>query len=440
MAWPPLYGRWGFVVLVGASTLAAVLLLGTIVARHRQALSLRRSERNYRRELEQRVDERTEALRESEERLRLLLETTNVIPWEADATTWEFTYVGPQAADILGYPVERWYEPDFWTSHIHPDDLDFAVGYCVDHALGHNDYEFEYRMIAADGNVVWLHDLVSVAWEEGQPVALRGFMIDVTERKRADAERREAESEALEHREKLAHISRVNMLGELATGIAHEINQPLTAVATYTQASRRLVEAGAIHRDELLDVLGRIADEAVRAGEIIHRLKALVRKRPSKREICDVNELVADVMRLADIEARNRGVGIELDLDGSLPQVCVDSVQIQQVILNLVRNAIEAVETNTNGRNTVQIVTRSTPGASIEVSVTDTGPGVAKADAERLFESFFSTKGTGMGMGLSISRTIIEAHEGRIGYRGHDAGGSTFFFTLSIEEDTNRPR
>ncbi len=438
---PPLYGRLDFIVPVGVLTLAVVVLLATIVARrHRHALALRRSQHNYRRQLEQRVDERTEALRESEERLRLLLETTNVIPWESDAKTWESTYVGPQAVSILGYPIERWYEPDFWTAHIHPDDVDFAVGYCVDHAASDADYEFEYRMIAADGSIVWLHDLVSFASEDGQPVALRGFMIDVTERKRADAERREAESEALEHRERLAHISRVNMLGELATGIAHEINQPLTAVSTYTQASRRMVEAGAIDREELLDVLGRISDEAVRAGEMIHRLKALVRKRPSEREICDVNELVADVMRLADIEARDRGIGIELDLDGSLPQVWVDSVQIQQVILNLIRNAIEAVETNTNGRNTVQIITRSTPGALIEVSVTDTGPGVAEADAERLFEPFFSTKGTGMGMGLSISRTIVEAHEGRIGYRGNDAGGSTFFFTLSIEEGTRRPR
>ena len=438
---PPLYGRWGFVVPVSALTLAVVVLLGTIIARrHRHVLALRRSEQNYRRELEQRVDERTEALRESEEGLRLLLETTSVIPWESDAKTWEFTYVGPQALSILGYPIEHWYEPDFWTSHIHPDDVDFAVGYCVDHATGDVDYEFEYRMIAADGNIVWLHDLVSVASEEGQPVTLRGFMIDITERKRADAERREAESEALEHRERLAHISRVNMLGELATGIAHEINQPLTAVSTYTQASRRMVETGAIDRDELIDVLGRISDEAVRAGEMIHRLKALVRKRPSEREVCDVNELVADVMRLADIEARDRGIGIELVLDGSLPQIWVDSVQIQQVVLNLVRNAIEAVEAHINGRNTVQIITRSTPDATIEVSVVDTGPGVAKADAERLFEPFFSTKGAGMGMGLSISRTIIEAHEGRIGYRGNDAGGSTFFFTLSTEEGTSRPR
>ncbi len=438
---PPLYGRPGFIVPVAALTLVVVVLLGTIIARrHRHTLALRRSEHNYRRQLEQRVDERTEALRESEERLRLLLETTNVIPWEADATTWKFTYVGPQAVDILGYPIERWYEPDFWTSHIHPDDVDFAVGYCVDHAGSDLDYQFEYRMIAADGTIVWLDDLVSVVSEEGQATALRGFMIDITARKRADAERRVAESEAIENRERLAHMSRVNMLGELATGIAHEVNQPLTAVSTYTQASRRMIEAGAIDRDELLDVLGRISDEAVRAGEMIHRLKALVRKRPSEREICDVNELVADVMRLADIEARDRDVGIELDLDESLPQVWVDSVQIQQVILNLVRNAIEAVETDDNGRHTVQITTRSTPGAAIEVSVTDTGSGVAEADAERLFEPFFSTKGSGMGMGLSISRTIVEAHEGRIGYRGNDTGGSTFFFTLATDEGASEPR
>jgi len=432
---PPLHLRPGFFAPVGTLGFLVVALLGTIVVRRRRhTTALREREDGYRRQLEQRVEARTLALRESEERLRLLLETTQVIPWEADARTWEFTYVGPQAVSILGYPVERWYAPDFWTAHIHPDDVEHAVAVCARNSALNQEYEFEYRMIAADGNVVWLHDIVSVISESGVPVTLRGFMIDITERKRAELERREAESETLEHRERLAHLSRVNMLGEMATGIAHEVNQPLAAVSTYTQACRRMIEAGTMDEDQLLDVLSRISDEAVRAGDMIHGLKALVRKRPSVLARCDVNDLIRDVVRLAEVEAREHNVEIDLDLREAVSPIVVDSVQIQQVVLNLVRNAIEAAEA---GHGRVRIRTFRNGDENVEVEVIDNGAGIVEGSRERLFQPFFSTKGSGMGMGLSISRNIVEAHGGEIGYRDGRSGGSTFFFTLPTERDAS---
>jgi PAS domain S-box-containing protein len=126
-----------------------------------------------------------EAMRTTEARLRALLESTRAIPWEACAKTWRFTYVGPQAVDLLGYPIEKWYEKDFWTSHIHPDDRKFAIDFCAESAAGCKDYEFDYRMITSAGEAVWLHDVVSVAAVDGAPESLRGFMIDITDRKLA---------------------------------------------------------------------------------------------------------------------------------------------------------------------------------------------------------------------------------------------------------------
>jgi len=424
----PIYFQPKFYLPVG-TLLSLVLLL--LAGRHRHTLTLRRREDDYRRRLEDRVDERTDALRESEERLGLLLETAHVIPWVANAKNWEFTYVGPQAVDVLGYPIERWYEPTFWADHIHVDDVEEAMDYCVQQSGVTDRYEFEYRMLAADGNIVWLHDLVTVVTDEGKPTMLRGFMIDITARKRAEMERLEAEMEAHEHRERLAHLSRVNMLGEMATGIAHEVNQPLTAVSTYTQACRRMIEAGLIDEAGIIDVLGKISDEAVRAGDMIHGLKALARKRSSELKICSVNDLLRGVIPLAEVESRDLGIAIRLDLDDSLPDIAADDVQIQQVALNLIRNAIEATEP---GTGEVRIRTSSVDGDMIQVEVTDNGSGVDHEDSEQVFQPFVSTKSDGMGMGLSISRSIIEAHRGSIGYRPAQPAGSTFFFQLPAEQ------
>jgi two-component system sensor kinase FixL len=176
-------------------------------------------------------------------------------------------------------------------------------------------------------------------------------------------------------------------------------------------------------------VLGRISDEAVRAGDMIHGLKALVRKRRSELRVCNVNHLVCDVLPLAEVEARPVGIAIELDLQDDLPEVVADDVQVQQVVLNLLRNAIEAQPE----AGVVRVVSRSLTGGLVEVEVADDGPGLAAEDAEKIFQPFFSTKQEGMGMGLSISRSIIDAHGGEIGYRPGAQGGSVFYFRLPSE-------
>ena len=228
----------------------------------------------------------------------------------------------------------------------------------------------------------------------------------------------------------MAHITRVAVLGEMASTLAHEVNQPLTAIATYAQACHRLIHAKGIDASETLDVLARISNEAVRAGEIIHGLKDLVRKGQTRREECDVNEVILDVQPLMQIDAHGRDVQLRCELAGSLPTVMVDRVQIQQVVINLVRNAIDSMAETPQDRREVLLRTEVTEEGDIEVLVADRGCGIRTGEGEHIFETFHTAKARGMGMGLSISRTIVASHGGRIGYSENPGGGTVFYFDI----------
>jgi two-component system sensor kinase FixL len=221
----------------------------------------------------------------------------------------------------------------------------------------------------------------------------------------------------------------------MASSIAHEVNQPLTAVATYAQACRRLLDAGMTDSTELLDVLQRISDEAQRAGDIIHHLRDLVRGREANRVESDINELIHDVERLASVDARLRGVTLRLELASDLPTVVVDRVQIQQVVLNLIRNGIDALEATDAEHK--EVVVHSVAGDSneVQVGVSDNGCGLPEYVEDSLFEPFFTTKEDGMGMGLSISRSIVTSHGGRMWFSRNPERGTTFFFTVPAAED-----
>jgi PAS domain S-box-containing protein len=233
-----------------------------------------------------------------------------------------------------------------------------------------------------------------------------------------------------ELRERLTHLTRVGVMGEMASSIAHEVNQPLTAIATFAQACGRLVDAGMVDAPEVQHVLTRIGEEALRAGGIIHRLKDLVRKRGTKRVECDINALVRDVEELASVDSRLHDVQLRLDLASSLPPILADDVQIQQVLLNLVRNGVDAMEHVTGGNREIVVRTVAHRGSEIEVSVTDRGCGLPENAEEVVFQSFFTTKETGMGIGLSVSRSIVTSHGGRLWFSRNPEGGTTFFFTI----------
>ncbi len=257
--------------------------------------------------------------------------------------------------------------------------------------------------------------------------AVAGRLGRVVERVRAQQLLREREQEL---RERLTHLTRVGVMGEMASSIAHEVNQPLTAIATYAQACHRLVAGGQLGSPEVQSVLQRIADEALRAGGIIHRLKDLVRRRTIRRTECDLNALIRDVEQLASVDARLHDVVLGFELGSDLPPVLADGIQLQQVVLNLIRNAIDAmVDVDPAERHAV-VRTRVLADGSIEVSVSDRGCGISEDAQARMFEPFFTTKHAGMGMGLSISRTIVTGHGGRMWYEPNVSGGTTFCFTV----------
>jgi two-component system sensor kinase FixL len=270
--------------------------------------------------------------------------------------------------------------------------------------------------------------------DEGPFVAEeRSLIAAVAERLGRVAERLQAErlveEREQELRERLTHLTRVSVMGEMASSIAHEISQPLTAVATYAQACRRMVDAGITDSSLVRDALERIADEALRAGDIIHRLKDLVRKGETERTDCDINELVRNIENLASVDARLHEVKLRLELGSGLPAINADEVQIQQVILNLIRNGIDALDELESADGEV-VVQTSCVGGAIQVSVTDNGCGLPEDAEDELFQPFFTTKQSGMGMGLSISRSIVDAHGGRLWFSRNPQRGTTFFFTI----------
>lgn len=244
-----------------------------------------------------------------------------------------------------------------------------------------------------------------------------GILRDLTERK---AQTREAEG----LRSRLTHVGRLGTLGEMVSGIAHEVNQPLTAISNYASACRRMAQAGTIQGEELAATLDKIGAQAERAGQVIRGLRALVRRRDEVREPLDVNRLIRDVIKLVEFEARQAGYRLVLELSEPLPAVTGDAVQIQQVVLNLIRNGLDAMLERAHG-DSIEVETLAANGF-VEIRVTDSGPGIPPTVLARLFEPFFTTKPQGIGLGLSICKSIITAHRGELTGETVPAGGARF--------------
>jgi two-component system sensor kinase FixL len=261
-----------------------------------------------------------------------------------------------------------------------------------------------------------------------EPPRFVGLLHDLSARRAQEEQRRAAQEAVREARERLTHVARLSTMGEMTTGLAHEINQPLTAITLYAQAAERFASQESPDIGEVVDALRQISAQALRAGEIIKRLRALVRNRQAHQELLDLNAVVRELAVLAESDARVHDVQLEISLVADLPQVLGDSIQLQQVMLNLVRNAIEAVQSG-GGKRLVELRTARCE-AGVEMSVSDQGPGLDPAIRGRLFEAFATTKPEGTGLGLAISRSIIDAHGGRLAWRGNQPQGSCFYFQL----------
>jgi PAS domain S-box-containing protein len=618
-------------------------------------------------------------LRESEENLRRLVETTAAVPWQADVETWEFTYVGPQAVKLLGYPLEQWYQKDFWVSHLHPDDKEFAINTCLTNSERTEDFAFEYRMIASSGKIVWVHDIVKSEQRNGKPVELRGFMLDISERKQAEeslreseerfrvmadtapvmiwmsgpdkvctffnrgwldftgrtlqqelgngwaegvhrqdlnrrldvyvnafsgrreftmeyrlrrydgaygwvldtglprfepngtflgyigsciditerkraaealesqraflrqvidsnpnfifakdregrftlvnravadvygttvenligktdadfnpnreeveffqrmdlevmdtlqerfipeehltdargqirwlqtvkrpivekdgsanqvlgastdiTRRKETESELRRQRENLAHVTRISAMGELAASLAHELNQPLTAILSNAQAAQRFMATNPADLEEVHEILKDIVRDNIRASEVIRRMRALVKKENLDFSSLDLASIVREIALLVHSDAVLRNVRVSLDIIPNLPLVRGDKVQLQQVLLNLLLNAFDAMKDRPAAEREVVVRAEMNGAGTVEVAVRDRGAGLTSDKLDKIFQPFYTTKRDGLGMGLSICRSIIEAHGGRLWAQNNPDRGATFHFTVPL--------
>lgn len=278
------------------------------------------------------------------------------------------------------------------------------------------------RMVTDKGGVQ--HDLlVNVKRVSIQGGSVLYTCRDVTALKRAEEQLRRQQTE-------LAHVSRLSTMGEMASGLAHELNQPLSAIVNYSKGCARRLASKVGNTDELAGVMHQVAAEAERAGEIVRRLRSFVQKKESRRAEVDVNEMVREALALVSAEARHNSVAIRFEPAESLPLVSADVVQVQQVIVNLTRNALDAMADVDPAARRLIVRTSASGSGAIEIVVCDSGHGVPAALADRIFDPFFSTKPEGMGVGLSISKSIIEAHGGQLRSEPNPDGGMTFRFEL----------
>lgn len=288
---------------------------------------------------------------------------------------------------------------------------------------------FIWQSLHKDGSIVDL-DVMLKAVRVGERRYVLATLLDITDRQRAELELRKAEKNVSEAREHLAHMARLSTMGEMAAGIAHEINQPLAAISTYAQACKRMLQLPSIAATDLAEPLERIGTQAMRAGEVIRRLRGFVKKNDSGAELLQCNQLVREIVKLAEVDARKFDITVELNLQERLPAVRVDPVQIQQVILNLIRNGLEAMEDTPRDLAKITLTTELIPSGHIAIRVSDRGHGLSEESLQRIFHPFYTTKAAGMGMGLSISQSIIQSHGGSLSAYNNPSRGASFVVVL----------
>jgi signal transduction histidine kinase len=305
----------------------------------------------------------------------------------------------------------------------HPDDRAFVQETIDRAAQGRTNFDFEHRLLMPDGVVKHLHVIGHFLQNSSGSLEFVGGVMDVTSTKQGEEALRKAQAD-------LAHVSRVTTMGELVASIAHEVNQPLGAIVTNGSVCLRLLSRDTPDLDKSREIIGRMIKDGMRASEVIKRVRELLHKAPSEKAPLNINETVQEVIALVSSDVLRSKVELRAELAADLPPVIGDRIQLQQVILNLILNARDAMsEVRTHPRELL-ITTLKSKSGDVVVAVRDSGKGLDAKDAERIFDPFFTTKAEGMGLGLSISRTIIEAHSGTLWAKPNEGKGATIQFTL----------
>ena len=307
---------------------------------------------------------------------------------------------------------------------IHPDDFPTVQRIAGKTRTDQTDADLDFRLVLPDASIKHVHTVFHAVFDDaGDVVEYVGTTMDVTERRQAEESVRQAQAE-------LAHIARVSTLGEMAASIAHEVNQPLSGVVISANACLRFLRSTPPNLDEVRDGLQAIARDGRRASDVIARIMGLVRRTSTEKEPLDINDIIREVVALAEGEARRTHARIRTEFARQLPRVLGDRVQLQQVVLNLLLNGLEAMHGVVGSSRDLVVSTLRDTGDRIRVAVQDSGCGIDPQRASRIFEAFYSTKASGLGMGLSISHSIIEQHGGRLWAVANDGPGTTFYFTV----------
>jgi PAS domain S-box-containing protein len=365
-------------------------------------------------------------VRQSEETLHLALSAAQLGTWDwdiqNDRASWSHS-----ASRIFGISdSDRVMTMERFSTFVHPDDRDSVARIIASSIEKCAPFEVEFRIVRPDGALRWvLSKGRPVCDDSGVAVRMIGVKVDVTERKQAEAE-------AERHRRELAHLGRVALVGELSGTLAHELNQPLAAILANARAGQRFLTHDPPDLNQVDEILGAIVDDDRRAGDVIRRLRSLLKKDDGRREWLDVNAVVNDVVGIAHSDLIAREISISQTLDPELPRIVGDPVQLQQVMLNLVLNACDAMQATAVGMRRLTLSTASADGDGVRVTVSDTGPGVRPDHVEQIFEPFVTSKAQGLGLGLAICRSIVTAHDGRLWVENNQERGASFHLILPV--------
>ncbi len=406
-----------------------------------------------------------EALSSREQKLRLLVETIPALVWrtgpEGDveylaqlqatlnvlpAYAWyaapsgALTFVNKRTADYLCIPKDhplrfgidigaQW---DDWVPLLHPDDREEARKYWSNCLRTGKAGEHSYRVRSAHGDSRWfLARFEPLRASDGTLLLWVGATLDVEDLKCAEQALQEEHERLRQLESDLAHMSRRSVVGELAASLAHEIAQPIATARNNARAAMHFLDRSPPDLGQVREALACVVDDADRAGEILDRIRDHIKKAPPRKERVDLNHAITDVIALAQGAIIKNGVSVQTRLTEGLPHVQADRVQVQQVVLNLILNAVEAMSLVKNGVRELAIITEQQKAGGVLVAVRDSGPGIDPEHLDRVFNAFYTTKSSGLGMGLSICRSIINAHGGRLWADVNEPRGAVFQFTLS---------
>lgn len=402
--WINEYSTWQFIlaaVTMAGGILLAILLIVLMVVRHRKEAATQ-------------VASKEAYLAEAQR-----LSHTGSFGWNpSSGFIWS-----DETFQIFGF--DRGTSPTIETviDRTHPEDVERVRQFIEGEPRDGKDYDLEHRLLMPDGSVKYLHVVAHPLRAEAGERAFVGAVMDVTAAKRAEEAVQEAQAA-------LAHVTRMATLGELTAWITHEVNQPLTGIVTNGAACLRWLDKAPPALDEARRSVEDMISDARRASEVIHRIRALSKKTDAEKVPLDINDVIREGSRLVQREAITHGASLRLELAPELPSILGDRVQLQQVIINLVINAIQAMASVTDRPRTLLIRSQKSEDGRVLVAVRDSGTGIEAKSVNKLFKAFFTTKPSGMGMGLSICRTIIEAHSGQVSAANNSGPGATFQLIL----------